>query len=332
MITAKLFNNLFPTAGLTSPVNLRRFNLVRERDRLIAALNKFLPKYSIDSYLRICAFLSCCGVETDYFRTTVEYASGDAYENRRDLGNTQPGDGRRFKGRSLIQTTGRFNYERVQKRIGAKLGIDVIKNPQLLASVEIAVEAACIFWAENNLNRYADAGRIKELNGIVNRGDKDLMPLHWSKRNELYSLCKRRVPEDFSFAEKVEPAQNPPAAEPVVLTPTGEPATAAPTGDENSAVAPATSSGDGDKSKVKEFSEKYLKHCPQDTAKNVAAVIFARILAALTTVWTLGLHGKILLVIAALAVVGFSGYAVLKYKDRVFGWLKDLADPLMPAE
>ncbi len=313
MITSKLFESLFPTAGLTSPINLRRFNLVRERDRLIAALNKFLPKYSIDSYLRICAFLSCCGVETDYFRTTVEYASGDAYENRRDLGNTQPGDGRRFKGRSLIQTTGRFNYERVQKRIGAKLGIDVIKNPQLLASVEIAVEAACIFWAENNLNRYADAGRIKELNGIVNRGDKDLMPLHWAKRNELYSLCKRRVPEDFSFdAQTALGANN----QPVVLTPANEPTglTEADTtdGDDQLTAEPAAPS-------FKELGSTVFLHCPKDTVKNIFVVIATRIFAGMVTIWSLGLHGQIFLV--ALAVVAASiVYACIKYAPRLINW------------
>lgn len=196
MITSKLFNSLFPVAGL----NPRKFNLVRQRDELIEALNRILPKYQINSYLRICAFLGNCGIETDYFKTTIEYATGDDYEGRLGLGNTRRGDGRRFKGRGLTQTTGRDNYEDVQSGIGEKLGIDVIKNPEKLAEIEIAVESACIFWKENNLNKYADRGEFKSLSAIVNRGDKSKTPLHWAKRNELYSLCKRRVPKDFSFS------------------------------------------------------------------------------------------------------------------------------------
>ncbi|MBA2736347.1 MAG: hypothetical protein H0U50_06100 [Pyrinomonadaceae bacterium] len=234
MITKQLMERLFPTKNLDP----RRFNLVRERDRLIAALNIFLPKYGINTHRRICAFLGNCGIETDYFRTTIEYASGEDYEGRKNLGNTERGDGRRFKGRGLTQTTGRANYEAVQKAIGQALGINVIKNPELLAQIEIAVESACIFWRDNNLNAYADRGEFRQLSGIVNRGDKNKTPLHWAKRNELYSKCIRYVPKDFTFAELPteqnydNPARIPHPAEvlplvvaannnPVALTPTG---------------------------------------------------------------------------------------------------------------
>ena len=96
MIPEKLFNSLFPTKGLNSS----KYNLVGYRQELIAALNKFLPIYKINNYLRLVAFLGCCGIETDYFKTTVEYASGDDYDTRTDLGNTpqRDGDGRKYKG------------------------------------------------------------------------------------------------------------------------------------------------------------------------------------------------------------------------------------------
>ena len=240
MITPELMSRLFPTKGLDP----RKYNLVRHRAALIDQMNRILPKYGINNYLRICAFLGNCGIETDYFRTTIEYASGEDYEGRLGLGNTEPGDGRRFKGRGLTQTTGRSNYKAVQKAIGRKLGIDVVLNPAKLAEIDIAVESACIFWKDNNLNAYADKGLFKQLSAIVNRGDKDKTPLHWAKRNELYSLCKRRVPTDFGFnftqvtqansnvtnhaQSKISEPQRgdtdvAPLNEPIVLAPTGKP-------------------------------------------------------------------------------------------------------------
>lgn len=220
---------LFPTKGL-SP---KKYNLVRLRSELVNELNEFLPKYGIDSYRRVTAFLSCCGIETDYFKTSREYASGADYEGRRDLGNLISGDGRRFPGRSIIQTTGRFNVWRVVCRFvkkltgkdwssdldkyrnfaeylkskdyaallkeATRLNFNFLAHPEMLEQPRIAVEAACIFWQENNLNKYADAKQIKALNGVVNRGNPDKMPLHWEKRNALYSLCIRRVPQNFSF-------------------------------------------------------------------------------------------------------------------------------------
>jgi putative chitinase len=194
MITKQLLDRLFPITGLDP----KKYNLVRDRGRLLSALNTILPKYGIDSYVRLAAFFGNCGIETDYFKTTIEYASGDAYEGRKDLGNTQPGDGRRFKGRGLSQTTGRFNYEAVQKAIGAKLGIDIMKTPELLGDVDIAVESACIFWQDHNLNAYADRGEFKQLSGIVNRGSAKLTPLQWPKRNDLYIKCLRLIPKDIA--------------------------------------------------------------------------------------------------------------------------------------
>lgn len=199
MLTRQLFDSIFPTKGLDP----RKYNLVRERDLLVDSLNRILPKYGIDTYLRICAFLANCGIETDYFKTTIEYASGEAYEGRKDLGNTQPGDGRRFKGRDCTQTTGRSNYTRVNNTLGKKLGIDFLKHPERLAEVEIAVESACIFWRDHDLNTYADAGNFRALSGIVNRGDARATPLHWPKRNELYSKLKRYLPKDLQLGDEI---------------------------------------------------------------------------------------------------------------------------------
>lgn len=73
--------------------------------------------------------------ESDRFKTLTEYASGSAYEGRKDLGNTQAGDGRRYKGRGYVQITGRRNYTDWAKR----LGVDIVGNPELAATTQYAV-------------------------------------------------------------------------------------------------------------------------------------------------------------------------------------------------
>lgn len=344
MITKAFFNFLFPTKGLTAARQLRKYNLIRDREKLIDALNRILPLYEINTFLRVCAFLGNCGIETDYFRTTSEYASGWDYdisynpEKARALGNFKKGDGPKYKGGGLTQTTGGFNYAAVQKAIGKLLGVDLVKNPELLrGNIDIAVESACIFWKQNNLNSYADRGLFKQLSAIVNRGDKNKMPLHWEKREALYELCKKVVPRNLALkavSPQIAPAANPaPAAqpappEPVALTPTEA-------GDSGNTVPTNTASaqtGETEKTPVKKFSEKYLKHCPSDTVKNILAVIGVRVSGTVSSVWALGLHGQLLLVITGLLIAGFSAYALYYYAPRIIGWAKDLADPFIGDE
>jgi putative chitinase len=346
MITKKLFNGLFPTGGLTAPRHLRKYNLVRDRDKLIDALNRILPKYGIDNHLRVCAFLGNCGIETDYFKTTSEYATGWDYDiayNRakaHGLGNFKKGDGPKYKGGGLTQTTGKNNYEAVQLAIGAALGIDVVKNPEILrGNIDVAVESACIFWKQNNLNFYADRGQFKQLSAIVNRGDKNKTPLHWEKREALYEVCKKTIPRNFTLHSVYRRA---PDSEPVVLTPTepnassdqrlaSSPDTVS-TNTVSTDIVPADTLASQEKSQVKQFSEKYLKHCPSDSVKNVLAVGGVRFTSTITTVWTMGLSGQILLIAAGLLITGFSAYALYFYAPRIIGWAKDLADPFIPGE
>ena len=88
------------------------------------------------------------------------------YEGRKDLGNTQSGDGKRFMGRGLIQTTGRANY----KTTGDALGVDLVAYPEMLESDELAARSAAWFWQRHNLNDYADAGDIEGCTRRINGG------------------------------------------------------------------------------------------------------------------------------------------------------------------
>ena len=118
------------------------------RQKYIEWLNYFMPKYGIDTDKEVAAFIAQIGHESGQLRYVEEIASGAAYEGRKDLGNTQVGDGKKFKGRGLIQITGRYNYTQLSK----DLGEDFIKNPELLSTPKYAVQSACWFWNKNKLN------------------------------------------------------------------------------------------------------------------------------------------------------------------------------------
>jgi hypothetical protein len=78
----------------------------------LADLNSCLQRFAINTPARIRHFLAQVGHESGGLKWLLELASGDAYEGRKDLGNTRQGDGRRFKGGGAIQLTGRYNYQR----------------------------------------------------------------------------------------------------------------------------------------------------------------------------------------------------------------------------
>ena len=126
-------------------------------------MNKLCPSYEIDTAREYTHFLAQACHETDHFKTLREYASGSAYEGRADLGNTQPGDGMRFRGRGIFQTTGRANY----LQLGIKKGRRdlFINTPELLEQPEYAVWSACEFWQTRGLNdaaNHADTDLLKK--------------------------------------------------------------------------------------------------------------------------------------------------------------------------
>lgn len=135
-----------------------------------------LIKYKIDTKERIAAFLAQVNTETGYLVAVTEFASGNEYEGRQDLGNTESGDGRKFKGRGLVQLTGRHNY----RKAGRFFDKDFLSNPGVVAAeneahrkgagtqeqIENTILTSIRFWlkgsARGNLNDYADKMNIRK--------------------------------------------------------------------------------------------------------------------------------------------------------------------------
>jgi putative chitinase len=131
----------------------------------------------IDTPLRLCHFMAQCAVESAHFTVTLEFASGRAYEGRLDLGNTQPGDGPRFRGRGLIQTTGRANYGQARDEIRGVVGNGVTvpdfqREPdnQQLEEFPWALLGGIVYWQRRNINRHADRDDVVAVTRAVNGG------------------------------------------------------------------------------------------------------------------------------------------------------------------
>lgn len=125
-----------------------------------------LHSYAISSRLRIAHFMAQVTHECAGFRTTEEFASGAAYEGRADLGNTQKGDGKRYKGRGLIQLTGRANY----RKIGQLLQLELEHHPELAAEPATSLRIACEYWKSRNINAAADEDDLIKATRLVNGG------------------------------------------------------------------------------------------------------------------------------------------------------------------
>lgn len=132
--------------------------------------------YAIDTPQRLAAFLAQIGHESGSLRWVAEIwgptAAQARYEGRADLGNTQPGDGFRYRGRGLIQTTGRHNYGELTRRLRARGWHcpDFEVYPDALLLPEWAVLSAADFWGRRGCNALADAGDFEALTRRINGG------------------------------------------------------------------------------------------------------------------------------------------------------------------
>lgn len=132
----------------------------------LECLNTAMREFDIDTLQRQACFLAQIAHESGSLRYTLEIADGKAYENRADLGNTQPGDGPKFRGRGLIQITGRKNYEAASRGLGR----DVVTDAGYLETPMGASRSAAWFWKANGLNEIADVGNFGTLTKKINGG------------------------------------------------------------------------------------------------------------------------------------------------------------------
>jgi len=180
--------------------------------RYAPLLSAAMIEQGITNKRRRCAFLAQLAHESVELRYMEEIASGSAYEGRSDLGNTQPGDGKKYKGRGPIQLTGRKNY----RRFGRLLGLDLEGQPTLAAKPENGFRIAALFWKLGGLNELADKLTLKKndagdkilfakITKIINGGHNGLQD-----RFKYFSVAKQVLHDDE------DPSSPQPVAPPAV--------------------------------------------------------------------------------------------------------------------
>ena len=160
-ITAQQLLQILPNAGQVAGV-------------FVPVLNTAMNRYQIVGTQRVAAFIAQIGHESGQFRYVRELGS-DQYLSKYDtgslakrLGNTPEadGDGQKYRGRGLIQITGRANYI----TCGEALALDLINQPELLEKPQHACMSAAWFWASRGLNTMADAGQFDKITQRINGG------------------------------------------------------------------------------------------------------------------------------------------------------------------
>ncbi len=155
-----------------------------------ANIDKFYPdllvsmkEYQINTLLRASAFLAQIAHESGSLHYVEEIASGEAYEGRKDLGNSLPGDGVKYKGRGLIQITGRSNYRNLS--VSLKIA-DLLTEPELLELPKYACRSAAWFWKTHGCNELADEGLFGAITKKINGGYNGA-----AERLKLYANAKK---------------------------------------------------------------------------------------------------------------------------------------------
>lgn len=138
-----------------------------KRVEYLSFIQTAMTEFEISGGLqRAAAFLAQIAHESGELRYMEEIASGSEYEGRKDLGNTQAGDGRRYKGRGPLQLTGRANY----RQYGTLLGLDLVGHPEQAATPAVGFRIAGLYWHLHGLNALADAGDFEAITRRINGG------------------------------------------------------------------------------------------------------------------------------------------------------------------
>lgn len=162
----------------------------RRRTLFLKPLNDAMEAHGITTPLRMAAFLAQLAHESCELQYMEEIWRPTAAQNRyeppsdlaRRLGNTQPGDGYRFRGRGPIQITGRANY----KTFGDLMGLNLLGHPDLAATPEVGFAIAGLYWERNGLNELADVGNFTEITQRINGGQTGA-----TERERFYARAKQ---------------------------------------------------------------------------------------------------------------------------------------------
>ncbi|RLK45934.1 glycoside hydrolase family 19 protein [Cupriavidus plantarum] len=177
-VTASMLRDIMPLSG-------------RRADLFALPLAAATGLFDIGTPKRLAAFLAQIAHESGQLVYVRELwgptAAQRGYEGRADLGNTEPGDGKRFMGRGLIQITGRKNY----LLCGLGLDLDLLAAPELLEQPEAAAASAAWYWHTHNLNRYADRDDFLGLSIAINGRNKATgLPNGWQSRQDYWREAK----------------------------------------------------------------------------------------------------------------------------------------------
>jgi putative chitinase len=196
-----------------------------KRQLYMPFINKVMQIYEIDTPLRASAFLAQIAHESAELKYMEEIwgptAQQKKYEPPSDLakrlGNTQPGDGFRYRGRGPIQITGRANY----KKYGDLLGVDLEENPDLASTPQYAFSTAGVFWRLNGLNELADVQDFIAITKRINGGLNGL-----AERQKYYEIAKNVLgseeADDFAFSAPLAPPSEDAAVDEQAILPRGQ--------------------------------------------------------------------------------------------------------------
>jgi putative chitinase len=186
-----------------------------KRQLYLPFINKVMELYEIDTPLRASAFLAQIAHESAELRFMEELWGPTEQQKKyeppsdlaKSLGNTQPGDGFRYRGRGPMMLTGRANYQ----KYGDLLQVDLVGNPDLVATPQYAFSTAGLFWKSKGLNELADVQDFTTITKRINGGLTGL-----AERQKYYDVAKDALSAedagDFSFSAPLAP---PTESEPV---------------------------------------------------------------------------------------------------------------------